>query len=146
MKQVRFGGDGPFKTMVRLDEQKASQNLRHFLNVMNRKLLGNLSRRQGRRISVIPILEGTRTKHLHYHLLMDCPLRSDSEGVFEATARTIWSSTEWGNPQVHITTADSGWTDYITKTADKTDFADAIDWNNVHQAGSPPPVVDHRWV
>lgn len=146
MKQVRFEGSGPFRTMVRLDAEKASRNLRHFLNALNRKFLGNLGRRQGQRISVIPILEGTKTKHLHYHLVMDSPLRSDPEGIFETTIRNLWSSTHWGDRQVHITSADSGWIDYITKTADKVNFADAIDWTNAHLPGKSPPVVDHRWV
>lgn len=146
MKQVRYGVEGPFRTLVRLDAEKASRNLRHFLNVVNRKLLGNLGRRQGLRIPVIPILEGTRTKHLHYHLMMDCPLRENRDGAFEAILRSAWTSTDWGDCQVLVTPADSGWTHYITKTADKPVFADAIDWTNAHLPGVSPPVVDHRWV
>lgn len=124
--------DGDLGTFVQLDRDHATVNMRHFLNHLNRRVFGNAGRRLGRRVSVVPTLEGTASKHLHYHLVMDCPFLSDDMGLFERTVGEAWASTWWGNREIHVSPADDGWIDYITKLADKPMFADAIDWTNAH--------------
>lgn len=82
MKQHLMVADGTKMVWVRLNETIAQDNLRRFLNILNKMVLGNLARRHGRKIPVIPILEGGKGKHLHYHLILDNPFEDDPEDRF----------------------------------------------------------------
>ena len=41
----------------KLDDISCSQNLKHFLNVLNQKVFGNKVKRFGKRLKVLPVLE-----------------------------------------------------------------------------------------
>lgn len=116
---------------VTLTPEDGSRNLRHFLNVLNKQVYGSSSRRFGKQLPVIPVLEGGGTKRLHYHLVMDCP-RDDLIEVFPSMVVQTWRKTVWGYDQTHITPCDKGWVSYITKFRDKPDFGSSIDWLNCH--------------
>jgi hypothetical protein len=147
MKQHLWVAEGTKSVRVQLDPDIASDNLRRFLNTLNRKALGHLADRHGRKIPVIPILEGGNGKHLHYHLTIDCPFEGDPEGIFEGLIRLAWSKTLWSDYQVDIQPGcDGGWTDYATKLRDKPDFSRSIDWTNLTPPSANSPVVRHRWV
>jgi hypothetical protein len=135
---------GTDRSLIMLDRQIASANLRHFLSVLNRQTLGNLGRRQGKKLWAFPVLEGTASKHLHYHLVIDCPFASDPDNRFEALIRDAWLGTDWGDVQMKLTRSDDGWVHYMTKLRDKPDFADAIDWTNAYMSDVPPTVACHR--
>lgn len=109
----------------------ASRNVRHFLNIVDKQVYGSAAERYGKRILRLAIVEGSETKHLHYHLLLDCPRENLIEQYPEMISNT-WISTEWGNKQINIQPCDSGWLDYMTKFRDKPNFADSFDWENCH--------------
>lgn len=128
----RIGGDGGISAAATsLTREIASQNLKHFLNVMNKQVYGSASQRHGKRLPVFSVLEGGNGKRLHYHLAIDCP-RNDLIEVFPAMVILTWRTTLWGYDQTHVTPCDAGWVNYMTKLRDKPDFASAIDWENCH--------------
>lgn len=115
-----------------LDEQSASNNLRHLLNRLNRHYHGNAARRFGRKLPVLPVLEGGATHRLHYHLLIDLPPSVDLDEVYPLIVEQ-WHRTPWGYGQTHVQRCnDDGWLDYITKLRSKPNFSDSIDWQNLH--------------
>ena len=58
---------------VYLDEIRASQNLRHFLNRLNSSVYGKRFKRFGQKLNVVPVLERSSTHRLHYHLILQNP-------------------------------------------------------------------------
>ena len=132
LKQVLHTETDWGRSTISLDEKHASQNLRHFLNRINREYLGNAARRFGKRLPVIPVLEGINGHRLHYHLLIDLPEKVGLEEAYPLFV-TEWIQTQWGYGQVNIQqNVDDGWLDYITKLRDKIDVSEAIDWMNLH--------------
>ena len=114
-----------------LTDTAASQNMRHFLNKLDRSVFGKAATRFGKRVGCVPILEGGTGKRLHYHAIIDCP-RPELAGYFPLLIAHTWGSTTWGYWQVDCqTNADHGWLTYITKFRDKPNLADAIDWTNL---------------
>jgi hypothetical protein len=120
---------------VPLTRQEASQNHRHFLNVLNGRVFGKAAKRFGRRVNAISIMEGGGGgKRLHIHGIIDCP-RQDLLSEFPAMVAEAWRRTQWGMSQMHIkSAADAGWTKYISKIDDKPDYAYAIDWENYYNS------------
>ena len=117
---------------IPITKETASQNFGHFMNLLNRKVLGKRFSRFGERIRVIPVIEGGFRKRLHIHAVIDCP-RDDLRDSFPTAIREAWSHTRWGYWQADIQAdADLGWIEYISKTRDKPSYADAIDWMNYH--------------
>lgn len=114
-----------------LDEQRCQQNLRHYLNVVNRKTYGNRVR-TGARLRCVPVLEGSSAVDHHYHLLLEQP-SGTTDFRFSMLLRQEWHKTDWGHTQVSITDADEGWLRYIMKFRTKSDFLDSIDWINYSQ-------------
>ena len=111
---------------VRLDEIISSQNLRHFLNLLNKSIFGNRFKRFGKRIETVPVLEKSETDRFHFHI---CIKKPDEEKNlrFEQRIRNCWLKTSWGYNELHVhRKIDNGWIDYITKSDD-------IDWNNFHR-------------
>ncbi|MES2986605.1 MAG: hypothetical protein V4808_01740 [Pseudomonadota bacterium] len=132
MKQGIRPQDEPASATEYLAAEKASQNFRHFMNVLNRSALSRRSYRQGVRLSVIPVLEGGNHKRLHYHAVIDCP-DEELRGRFPSKIESAWAETKWGYHQIDIqSAADSGWINYISKLKDKPNYADSIDWENYH--------------
>ena len=111
---------------VRLDEIISSQNLRHFLNILNKSTFGNRFKRFGKTIDSVPVLEKSKTDRFHFHMCLRKP--DEEEGLrFEHRIRDCWLKTRWGYNEIYVNREiDNGWIDYITKSDD-------IDWNNVHR-------------
>lgn len=115
---------------VAITEEIASRNFRHFINLLSSKVYGTSSKRFGRRVRAIPVLEGGAGLRLHYHAMIDCP-REELATVYPQMIEQCWQQTDWGYDQVHVTTgADLGWVRYMTKLRSKRDFACSIDWMN----------------
>lgn len=128
----RIGGDGGISApATSLTRDIASQNLKHFLNVLNKQVYGGAAQRHGKRLPVFSVLEGGNGKRLHYHIVIDCP-RNDLIEAFPAMVILTWRKTLWGYNQTHVTPCDAGWVNYMTKLRDKPDFGSAIDWENCH--------------
>ena len=112
-----------------LDEVRASKNLRHFLNRLNRSIFGQAFKRYDRRLNVVPVIERSSPGRLHFHLVIQNPY-PDSPARFEQMIGEEWSRTDFGYGETHVDQLiDHGWTDYISKT--KT-ASDGLDWENYH--------------
>ena len=120
------------RSFVRLTDQHASQNLRHFLNRLGKRYLGNAARRYSKKLPIIPVLEGGKGHRLHYHLMIDLPVTATLDDVYPLFV-TEWMKTQWGYGQVHIQPCrDDGWLNYITKLRSKIDVGESIDWMNLY--------------
>ncbi len=112
----------------------ASQNLRHFIKQLSRKILMRSQFRSGRRIPCYPAYE-SRDVTPHYHLALDRPDHISLEG-FTGMVAVAWHKTQFGNRQIDIRPCDKGWIRYITKLRTKDNFINSIDWNNCHRPDS----------
>ena len=114
----------------KLDEISASQNLRHFLNLLNRACFGSAARRFDKKVEVIPALEKSYSGRLHYHLALRNPHPNDSF-YFQQRIKDCWAKTDFSDAHIDIqrSTDVSGWNRYITK-----DICTNIDWENYHTA------------
>jgi len=112
--------------------RSASQNFRHFMNRLNQTFLKSSYRRYGNRLSVIPILEGTKHIQSHYHCVIDNPY-PDRNRQFINAVKTSWNETTLGRRQIDIQPmTDDGWIDYMTKLTSKSDIKDSVDWENIN--------------
>ena len=123
-----------FAEGVKLDEIRASKNLRHFLNLLNTGVYGKRFKRFGKRLNVIPSLEHSSSGRLHYHLVLQKPqsrhpeIAQEADKAFLALIENCWKRTDFGYAEVHIhDRIDHGWTDYISKHANT---GDGIEWEN----------------
>lgn len=121
---------GKSSAFTSITPDRASQNLRHFLSLLNSHYHGKKASRHGYRMPTIAVLEGTRSTRLHYHLLVDWPKAEGHEQI-AGRVSTLWGKTQWGFSETHVElNADEGWLSYITKLRGKSDFASSIDWEN----------------
>ena len=113
-----------------LDEIRASQNLRHFLNLLNRACFASAARRYNKKVEVIPALETSGAGRLHYHLTLRNP-RPEEALLFEQKIKDCWSKTHFADDEINIkrTIFVAGWNRYITKEKHVN-----IDWENYHTA------------
>ena len=117
MRQVRKLPNGTFE---KLDETKASRNLRYFLARLNKTYYGNAYRRKfaktnGKRIAVIPVLEYDSKNRIHFHLYIRKPDHVTGSRFRQSIVPT-WMKTPWGLWIFDISeNPDSGWLKYITK-------------------------------
>ena len=111
----------------KLDEISCSQNLKHFLNVLNQKVFGNRVKRFNKRLRVLPILEISKGNRLHYHLTLENPFPKDPNR-FSDLIEVVWNKTKFGHRHIHIhKNVNWEWNDYITKF---NNSRDQIDWMN----------------
>ncbi|KEO85424.1 hypothetical protein EH30_12930 [Erythrobacter sp. JL475] len=128
LRQIKVTSD---LASVRLTPETASRNVRHFLNILNKRVYGSAAQRYGKRIRVLAVAEGGASKRLHYHLMLDCP-RVDLVDEFPMIVKDAWAKTDWGYHQIDVRPCDSGWLTYMTKFRDKPDFASSFDWEVSH--------------
>ena len=113
----------------KLDPISSSQNLRHFMNLLNKKVHGNRFSRYGLKLQIFPVLESSVGDRLHYHMIVESPLDIRFER-FKHIVHTLCMSTRFGYRELHIDqTIDDGWIKYITKFHHTED---QVDWENVH--------------
>jgi len=111
----------------KLDDISCSQNLRHFLNVLNQKVFGNRVKRFNKRLRVLPILEISKGNRLHYHLTLENPFPKDPNR-FSDLIEVVWNKTKFGHRHIHIhKNVNWEWNDYITKF---NNSSDQVDWMN----------------
>jgi hypothetical protein len=98
-----------------IDDMISSQNMRHFLNLLNRECFGQKFKRQGKKLKVIPSLEVDKKGRYHYHLVLQNPF-SDTPFHFERMIKRLWHKTNYGYVEVEIfDQINFGWVNYITK-------------------------------
>ncbi len=111
-----------------LDNITSSQNLRHFLNVLNKKCFGNAYKRFNKRLRVLPSLERSSDGRWHYHLTLENPCPSNPI-KFERMIESTWFKTSYGYRRIDIKhSINKGWGDYITKFDHRDN---EIDWANL---------------
>jgi hypothetical protein len=114
---------------VTLDTVTASQNLRHFLNVLNQTVFGNAYRRYGKKLKVIPVIEMSAWDRLHYHLSLEKP-DFISEERFNQLITSSWMKTDFARREIDVQKIySSGWTSYCLKGRDPLQ---AIDFENLN--------------
>ena len=115
-------------TRVWADLHECSKNLRHFLNLLNKRAY----RSQGKKIRIgcIPVIEQMQDGRYHYHLALDRP-EHISAFRFRFLVAQLWAKTHWGYKQVRVEPkCDDGWINYIAKLKSKASYPDAFDWLN----------------
>jgi len=114
----------------KLDDISCSQNLRHFLNVLNQKVFGNQVKRFGKRLRVLPVLEMSKGNRLHYHLTLENPF-PNNPNRFSDLIEVVWNKTKFGHRHIHIhKNVNWEWNDYITKFNNSKDQIDWMNYNN----------------
>lgn len=103
--------------------QSAKRKMRHFLNVLNKKVYGNASQRFSKKIRCIPILEGGNGTQIHYHLILDHLSRGDMKAeTYQLIMNSLWKFGSCkDNGLFHYDEEDgrTGWVNYITKSETK---------------------------
>ena len=128
MKQSIY--DEETRSFRRLDEMTASQNLRHFHNLLNRAVLpASAVKRHNRKLAMFPVLENSGSDRLHYHILIEVP-ESLSKEFFYAQIISCWQKTNFADREIDIKEIydRDRLKEYITKQSRFT--TDNIDWNN----------------
>ena len=111
-----------------LDNIASSRNLRHFLNVLNKKCFGNAYKRFNKRLRVFPSLERSSDGRWHYHLTLENPYPNNPI-KFERMIESTWFKTSYGYRRIDINhSINGGWGDYITKFNHRDN---EIDWANL---------------
>jgi hypothetical protein len=111
----------------------AKQNVRHFMNVLNSKLLSKAERRFGLKLGAAFVSEHDRDKRLHYHGLIECP-KWEMLPKMRKLVHQTWTKTTWGYNQIALKLADDDWQGYCFKAQTKPDYAGAIEF----ELWSPP--------
>lgn len=111
-----------------LTADRASQNMRHFLNLLSKALLGASKTKHLRRFVV---LEGDDVTRPHFHLKLDKPSHwKPSE--FAAQVLIAWYKTDWGYDLAEIGPCDLRWDAYLLKLRSKYEYDMSIDVLNSH--------------
>ena len=132
MKQVLKHENGNIEF---LNPQSASQNAKHFLNILNREVHGNIGVRIGKKLKVITTIEGSWTEEKRYHLHMaikypeEIAMNEISKVRFRNQVQSCWLRTRWGYHEYDIQDIYDwkGWLNYISKEG-----TDSVDFNNCH--------------
>ena len=100
-------------TMNSVQWRSHSQNFRHFMNRLNQSFLKSGYRRYGKRLTVVPIIEGTRDVRPHYHCIIDNPF-PERDREFVKTLKDSWNKTLLGQSKVQVEPMESNkWISYI---------------------------------
>jgi hypothetical protein len=121
---------GRYGQRTYLTPEAASQNVRHFHNVLSKSVLGPRPYRQGERLPMIGVLEHGDDKRLHYHAIIDC-VKPEMRSLFTILIVETWQATRWGYAQIHFgDEAGDLWLRYLAKRRDKPDFMACLDVDN----------------
>lgn len=116
-----------------LDSVKVSENTRHFMNRLNQSVFGKGFTRYGKRLSVVPVIEGNSFIRLHIHMTLEKPAHLDLD-EFRNMILKCWSKTKFGYQNIEIKPIDYyfGWFDYKLKNRSKGEgLHSSVDWDNV---------------
>jgi len=94
-------------------------------------VFGSSAQRFKKGLKLFPVIETSADNRIHIHALIDCP---DHIGPSEFLDKIdkAWSKTNFGYHHTHIQPIrDDGWSTYITKFNQKSEYDLAIDWMNV---------------
>ena len=98
----------------------AKKNMRHFLNVLNKKVYGNASQRFDKKLKCIPVIESDIDKRLHYHLIIEHLSRGNMrQETYHLLIGSLWKYGRVQSNGVFDYSEDSAWLDYILKSETK---------------------------
>ena len=122
--------------LVTANTNDHSQNLHHFLNVLNKQIYRGLARK-GWLMTVVSVRERGAFDRSHYHLMIDKPPHLAFQ-QFANAIRSVWKKTTWGRAKIDVS-RDGGerWINYMTKLRTKDCYDEAIDWHNTYNAATP---------
>ena len=101
-KKFIYLKDGEMERKEILTKDNARQNVVHFLNVLNKKVYGNASKRFNKKVFVVPVIEGgTQNKQLHLHMTVVVPERFERDDFITLISDT-WTKTNFGNSVMKI--------------------------------------------
>ena len=120
----------------RLDHYTASQTIRHFLARLNRKVFGNCNQRRGRKVQVVPVIEGggNTGKRIHAHLTIGRPVDWPIDD-FNRLLLDQWRKCRFSYhfPKITQIVDDYGWNSYLLKRNTKQeDIVASLDASNIH--------------
>ena len=137
LKQARQSDKG---TWIRIDDYPCRQAFRHFMKLLNRAVFGAASRRHGKRLRVLPVLEkgevcssSMRSEECspsgrwHIHAAIELPAHLNAVGL-EKLIRRCWSNVELGFGRILVRAgANAGWINYMLKGRQKSQFDGFLD-------------------
>ena len=106
------------KGRVTLDQFNELKTIRHFMSRLNQKVYGNAYRRYGRRLSVLPVIEGFGNCKRHVHLSLEQP-ESRSLAEYTKLIRECWIKTNFGNYDIDVQSQYGDWIGYLLKQKSK---------------------------
>ena len=113
----------------KLDHFIASQNFRHFMNVLNRKIYKQQFKRFNKRLNVLPVIENSDNNRIHFHTILSVPENINLNEYIQLIKET-WINTSYGYREIDVKPfINSGWTEYITKFKSSNDD---VDWENFY--------------
>lgn len=117
-----------------IDDIKSSQNFKHFLNILNRKIYKKGYQRYNKRIQSFVVREYDETHRHHLHTILEIPSHL-TVSEFKDLITTSWYQTRFGHKHIHFHQPTNerekvGWVYYILKIRTKLDYYDCIDWDN----------------
>ncbi|MEM8576735.1 MAG: hypothetical protein AAGF60_02690 [Pseudomonadota bacterium] len=117
-----------------LTRDAAEQNIKHFRNLLNRRLFGNACKRHGRQLRTLIVHEGTEWTRHHIHGAIELPEGWEIND-FKQLVMSLWMRTRFGYREHHFevpATAEREdcWLYYCFKKRTKLDFASSVDWAN----------------
>jgi hypothetical protein len=116
-----------------IDSVKVSENTRHFMNRLNQSVFGKGFTRYGKRLSVVPVIEGNSFIRFHIHITLEKPVHLDLD-EFRTMIIKSWTKTKFGYHDIDIKGIDNyhGWLDYKLKNRSKGEgLQSSVDWDNV---------------
>jgi len=130
LKKARWtkNKNGKISVWVRLNEYRARENNRIFLDRLNKRVFGNAYRRYGKKLNVMLVLESDDLKRMHVHALLEHPSWLSIDD-FIRLIDDAWSAAPWSYEERCIEEIKSlrGSVLYNLKTG-----VDAIDLENTN--------------
>lgn len=113
----------------KLNSAIASQNFRHFMNVLNRKVYKQQFKRFNKRLNVLPVIENSYNDRIHFHTILRIPENTKHNDYIQLI-KEAWTKTNYGYREIDVKPfINSGWTEYITKFKSSNDD---VDWENFY--------------
>lgn len=103
-KKSAYLNDGTTQEKVHriLTEDNARKNVRHFLNILNKKIYGNAAKRFNKKVHVVPVIKGgTKNNQLHLHMTVIVPERFKKD-EFVTLMSNLWTKTHFGNSVMKV--------------------------------------------
>ena len=129
LKQFNLVKNANGTYIQKLDKDEVRRIAKHFTQKLNQEVFGNSSKRYGKSLKYLVVVEGERTgKNLHLHLAIgDLPGHIKFNQIDEFVKNAKLRVAEL-DEQHRVDVVDSGWMQYITKELGNKD-TDNVLWD-----------------